>query len=350
MSMTEPGRRRRLEDTGEQLYEIPTRPPIIESAFVAGAASAAVVVTWFLATIGSATAVISVGAPEGLWRPSAAVLLVLLAGVLTYRCGGWILVWTPMAAVLAIAAQFGPNFIVVAAAGTTAVLAAVAAVLLTRPAHSILEVLREVGVFLAVALSGTVAVAAWNAPVMVRTFSAVTLVAAMTVMIAIVWNLGTGQHGLEAKQMKIFIGVAAFAVLLAVYGGFVRNYGSPAITEAMEGLVAAIRSNAGGVPRPLQALIGFPALIVGTSLRSQRREGWWVCVFAVIGAVVISTSLVHPAAYPSYFVYSTAYSAAIGLVIGLILRQIFVGGRTPKSGRAVEPRRRVEPNRLAPLQ
>lgn len=350
MSVTEPGRRRRLDSSEDPIYDLPTRQPRLDSPGKARIIEYSVVLFWLIASAAAATSIISMGAPDWLWRPSAGVLLVFFAMMLTHRCGGHLRIWATLSAGLAISAQFGPNALVVAAAGTTAVLAAVSSVMLTRPAATALQVVREFIVSFIIVLSGTAAVAAWNAPVNVRAFSAYALAASVGLTIAIVWNLGAGLHGLNAQQVKILVGVAAVAVVLAVYGGFVRMYGSPAITEFVTSMVVWLRQNTGGVPRPLEVFIGFPAIIVGTAMRSRNREGWWVCVFAAIGASVISTSLVDPAAYPSYFAYSTLYSALIGLVIGFVLRQLVLAPRSARAARAVEPPRRVEPDRLAPLK
>ena len=81
-------------------------------------------------------------------------------------------------------------------------------------------------------------------------------------------------------------------------------------------LVIWMRQTFGGVPRPTEVLVGFPALIVGVSLRSRRREGWWVLVFAVLGTVTVTTSLVSPGAYPTYIALSTLYSVVLGVVFG----------------------------------
>src|SRR5690606_24098836 len=97
-------------------------------------------------------------------------------------------------------------------------------------------------------------------------------------------------------------------------------------------------------------LIGFPALVVGTSMRSRYREGWWVCVFAVVGTVIVANSLIDPRAYPSYFALSTLYSAILGLALGLVVRAALLRPRGGRAARAVQHSRRSEPKRFAPLR
>ena len=104
------------------------------------------------------------------------------------------------------------------------------------------------------------------------------------------------------------------------------------------------------MPRPVEVFIGFPALIVGVSMRSRNREGWWIMVFAVIGTGVLSTSLVSPRAFPSYIGLSTLYSSILGLVVGLVARRIAVPRPLARAARVVEPERRIEPPRLAALK
>jgi hypothetical protein len=96
--------------------------------------------------------------------------------------------------------------------------------------------------------------------------------------------------------------------------------------------------------------IGFPALLVGVSMRSRNREGWWIMVFAVIGTGVLSTSLVSPGAFPSYIGLSTLYSSILGLGVGLLARWIAIRDRSKRAARVVEPERRIEPPRLAALK
>ena len=85
-------------------------------------------------------------------------------------------------------------------------LAAVWAVVITRPAVTVLQAVREYVLAIVVALSGTVAVAAWNAPVSYQRFNLVVLTVALGLAITVVWNLGAGLHGLGRQNLAILAG------------------------------------------------------------------------------------------------------------------------------------------------
>ena len=348
-SATQPGGRRRLDPAQE--YDVPTRLPRLTSPRAARAAMLATALAWVVGTVVCGTAVVAVPTPEWIARPGAALLLVVFSIGLTHRAGGHMRLWTVFSAVLALAAAVsGTNVLVASAAALTAILSTVWAVVATRPAESLLGSLREYVVALAVGTSGAVAVAAWNAPVQHQRFSLVVIAAALGLAIAIVWSLGAGLHGLGRQNVAVIVGVAAVFVLLLAYSSFVRTHGSQVLVDGMTDLVIWMRQTFGGVPRPIEVLVGFPALIVGVSLRSRRREGWWLLVFAVLGTGVLTTSLVSPGAYPSYIGLSTLYSVVLGGLIGIVLRHVMLNQRSARSARAILPESRVEPGRLAPLK
>ncbi|MGJ9412979.1 hypothetical protein ACHAAC_09755 [Aeromicrobium sp. CF4.19] len=349
MSAHQPGRRR-LDTNVPADYDVPTRAPRLGSPDSARTAMVAVFVLWVLATIGAGTSLVAVDAPQWLVRPSAAMLLVVFSLGLTHRAGGHMRIWSVAATVLGIAAiATQASLLISAAAIGTAVLAATWAVVVTKPAETVPAVLREFFIAISVAGSGTIAVAAWNAPVNYQRFNLFVLAVALALAIAIVWNLGAGLHGLGRQNLTILLGVAGVLLLLLAYSSFVRTHGSQMLVEGLTDLVIWMRQTFRGVPRPVEVFIGFPALIVGISLRSQRREGWWVLVFAVLGTGVMTTSLVSPGAYPSYIALSTVYSIVLGVAVGLALRHVALRQRSRRS-RAMVQERRVEPGRLAPLK
>ena len=350
MTTVQPGRRR-LDTSVPTPYEVATREPRVASQRWSRLLMLGTFVLWVLSTLGAATAIVDLGAPQWLWRPSAAVLLVVFSVILTHRVGGYMRIWVTLTALLSGAALVSDlNFLLAAAAGATAILSSVSAVVFTRPAGTVLEVLREYVVMLALALSGAVGVAAWNATVVVRPFGLIVMAIAVTLVIAIVWRLGSGLHGLGRNHLKLLIVIAVVAVGLFYYGSFVRTAGSPGLKNLLDDAIVWLRQNIGGVPRPYEFLIGFPALVVGTSMRSRYREGWWVCVFAVVGTVIVANSLIDPRAYPSYFALSTLYSAILGLGLGLAVRAVFLRPRTSRAARAVQQSRRSEPERFSPLR
>ena len=277
--------------------------------------------------------------------------MVVFAIGLTHRGGGHMRIWLPITVTLAVAAVvLETNVLLAAAASVTAVLSAVWAVLVTRPADTLLHVIREYALALVVALSGTAAVAAWNAPVIYQRFNLLVVTIALGLAITLVWNLGAGLHGLGRQNFAILAGVAVLLLVLLAYSSFVRTHGSQTIVVGLSDLVMWMRDTFEGVPRPVEVFIGFPALIVGVSMRSKQREGWWVLVFAVIGTAVLSTSLVTPGAFPTYIALSTLYSAILGLVVGLIVRHYVMRQGSARAARAIGPVVRVEPPRFAAVE
>ncbi|MCW2839281.1 MAG: hypothetical protein JWR55_764 [Aeromicrobium sp.] len=351
MTSTVQGGRRRLDASVPPEYDVPTREPRIGSPRTVRAIQGVVVSLWVLGVLGAGTAVVAVGAPSWIQRPAAGLLMVVFAVGLIHRGGGHMRIWLPITAVLAVAAVLlETNLLLASAASVTAVLGAVWAVLVTRPAGTVVGALWEYVVALVTALSGTLAVAAWNAPVNYQRFNLIVIAIALGLAIALVWNLGAGLHGLGRQNLAILAGVAVILLIVLAYSSFVRTHGSQTIVDALSDLVTWMRQHFKGVPRPVEVFIGFPALVVGVSLRSKRREGWWVLVFAVLGTAVLSTSLVTPGAFPSYIGLSTLYSAILGLVVGLVARHYAMRQGSARAARAIEQVVRVEPPRLAPLK
>jgi hypothetical protein len=351
--VTKTAGRRRADSPRPPEYDLPTREPRIESPRTARALMLGVLVAWIIGTLAAGTSVVAVDLPidTNVERPGAALLLIVFSAGLTHRVGGHMRIWASLGTVLAVAAVVSEaNVLLAAAAAVSAVLASVWAVVITRPAVTVLQAVREYVFAIVVALSGTVAVAAWNAPVSYQRFNLVVLSVALGLAITVVWNLGAGLHGLGRQNLAILAGVAALVLLVLAYSSFVRTHGSQMITDTISDLVIWMRQSFGGVPRPVEVFIGFPALLVGVSMRSRNREGWWIMVFAVIGTGVLTTSLVSPGAFPSYIGLSTLYSSILGLVVGLIARWLAVRDRSKRAARVVEPERRIEPPRLAALK
>jgi hypothetical protein len=281
----------------------------------------------------------------------AVILLVVFAVALTHRVGGHMRIWAGLVAVLGLtAALTGLPMLITAAAGVSAVLAAVWAVVFTRPALTIPQVIGEYFIAVAIALSGTVAVAAWNASVHYARFNVIVIAAALGLSIMLVWNLGAGLHGLGREHLLVLSAIAALIVLVLAYASFVRSHGSEVVTDAIASTVIWMREHIVGVPRPVEVFLGFPALIVGVSLRARTREGWWIMVFGVISTSVLTTSLVSPRAFPTYILLSTLYSVVLGLIVGLFVRSLVVPNHARRATRVVEPERRIEPARLAALK
>ena len=345
------GGRRRLDSANPALYDVPTRRPRLTSAALQRTSVAIWFVALLVGTLAAGTSVAAVGAPDWLGRPAAALMMVVFAVGLTHRCGGLLRIWPVLVLVLAVAALTGQTVALLASAAlVTAVLGAVLAVMATRPASSIFGSIAEYLLAIGVALSGTLSVAAWNAPVDYQRFNLLVLGASLALIISVVWNLGAGLHGMSKESFWILIGGAALLILLLAYSSFVRTHGSETVINLFIDVVTWTRETFGGIPRPVEVFIGFPALICGVSVRSQRRGGWWILVFAVIGTAVLTSSLVTPSAFPSYIALSTWYSLLMGLIVGLVARHFVMRERSSRAARAIESVSRVEPPRTSPLR
>ncbi|MFL6088776.1 MAG: hypothetical protein ACJ71Z_01400 [Aeromicrobium sp.] len=332
-------------------YDVPTREPRVKSPRAARTLMAGVFAVWIIGIVLAGTAVVAFDLPWKVNRAGAALLLVVFAMALTHRVGGHMRIWAALAGILGVtAAVTGLPVLVASAAGVSAVVAAVWAIVFTRPALTVVQAVGEYVVAIAIALSGTVAVAAWNASVSYARFNMVVVAAALGLSIMLVWNLGAGLHGLGREHLLVLSAVAALIVLVLAYASFVRSHGSEWVTDMIASIVIWMRQTVGGVPRPVEVFLGFPALIVGVSLRARTREGWWIMVFGVISTSVLTTSLVSPRAFPTYIALSTLYSAVLGLIFGLFVRRVVVPDHSRRATRVVEPERRIEPARLAALK
>jgi hypothetical protein len=312
---------------------------------------------WLTATAAAATSVVVVvDTPEWLAEVGAAGLLVLFTMGLTRRCGGRIWLWTLLAAAFAAGVLIAQNRTLFSSAAVlVAVAGAVLAVMATRPAEDLGHVLREYAVALLISISAAIGVAGFNAPVASDRFNLVVLGVSLLVAIGLVWQLGAGLHGMGRRGFILIVGGAVLIAGLLVYSRFLREYGSESLVDRINDTVAWIRDSFGGVPRPVEVLIGFPVLIWGVSTRARRRQGWWMCAFAALGTATVATSLAAPTVEPEYAGWSLLYSAILGLLLGLLVRRIdvmFTGGgghRVRRSGHA-EEQLRPEPGRTEPLR
>jgi hypothetical protein len=114
-----------------------------------------------------------------------------------------------------------------------------------------------------------------------------------------------------------------------------------------------MRSMVGAVPRPVEFLLGIPALAWGVSTRARRRQGWWACAFGAAGIVGISVSLLDSSIPLMEAGLSVLYSLVIGLLLGyLVIRaDKFLTGARGRRARQLEEAaaHRPEPGRMQPL-
>ena len=232
MSRAPKGGRRRLDASVPPEYDLPTREPRIESPRAARFVMVLVFVGWLAGARAGHLDRLG-GRPRRGSNAAAALLMVVFAIGLTHRGGGHMRIWLPMTAVLGgSAVVLETNLLLASAAAVTAVLASVWAVLVTRPVTTVVGAMREYALALLVALSGTLGVAAWNAPVNYQRFNLIVLTVSLGLAITLVWNLGAGLHGLGRQNLAILLGVAALVMLVIAYSSFVRTHGSQSLVQA----------------------------------------------------------------------------------------------------------------------
>ena len=317
------------------------------------------VVAWLLGVAAAASVLLDADLDVPDWVPllGAGALAVLHTVALTHRTGGRTVTWAALVAALVVGGLvWSEPWTLSGVAVLVAVTSAVAAVLLTRPGQTAAASTLELFVALAIAAAGAVAVAAVEAPLEPQRFTLVVVMLALAVVIAEVWQLGPRLHGLGRRGLVLVIFAAAVLASLGVYAEILTVYGSEDVTGPLDQTVAWVADNLGGVPRPAEALIGFPALVCGIATRAHHRHGWWLCVFGALGTGAVTTTLADPSTGLQYAAVSLGYAAAIGLVLGLaVLRADRAMSGGSRGGRRVDRvaavnRTRPEPGRTQPLR
>lgn len=241
----------------------------------------------------------------------------------------------------------------------TAAIASILGIVLTRPAASLFGALKETLLALAVPVIGGFAALAF-APrfeSFARYKWGVGAIAAVG-LFWLVFRLGAGLHGLGRRGVVIVIGGAIALALVLAYAEFLRTYGSHDVVNWMQVRTNWMRAHLGAYPRPMMALIGIPALMLGVQMRSRRGQGWWVSAYGVAATATLSSTIVNSDVGLRESGLELIYSLVVGVAIGALLIRIdlvlsSVGGRR-SSGRRVADRAepaavRTEPARNQPL-
>lgn len=307
------------------------------------AAFAAVVVPWT-----------PVEVPDTVPLAGAVALTTLFTHGLAVRSGGRALVSGVLALALSGAAAWSQNEILLAGAtiGTT-VVAALLAVLATTPAAKFSGVIREVAISGAVAVVGAFAARAYDAEVSLERTGYLAIGFSLIGALALVYRLGAGLTGLGRRGFVMIISGVALLTLSLAYTEALAAWGSPGMIETIDDTFKTVRDVLGAVPRPIEVLLGFPALAWGVSTRARRRQGWWVCAFGAPGMSVIAASLLDPDVVLVEAGLSVLYSFVLGLVVGyaIIRADLFLTGARGRRARRLEElaAHRPEPGRLQPL-
>jgi hypothetical protein len=295
-----------------------------------------------------------VDAPVLAHQSLAAALGVLLAIGLAVRSGGSPLVPGLLALAVgaaAVLADWPP--LLAGAATATAVLAACLAVLATRPAATFLGAIGEVVVALLVATLGALGVASYSVRLEVDRFAYLVIIVAFVATVALVYRLAGGLHGLGRRGLVLAAAATTLLLVVLVYTAALTRYGSPELVLQVRSAQDWVRDQLGGVPHPVEALVGIPALVWGVSMRSRRRQGWWVCAFGAAATAGVTHRLLVDDVFSTEAALAAAYTLVIGALLGFVLIRLerLLTGR---------PRRRVahaaqvafsreEPGRLKPL-
>lgn len=295
-------------------------PPVPGWLDGAGAVAVVTSLSWFLATRTAGRALISAG-------------LALALGVASLVVGGRVL----------------PT----GAAVMTCVVGSVYAVMVTVPAVTGLKAMREALIAALVATVTAFAAVGFEPTVATERFEIVALLLALGLVLAIVYRLGAGLHGLGRRGMIVVaIGLGVLFATLA-YAELLRRYGAQTFVSSVLDFADWTAERIGAFPRPLVVLLGMPALVWGTHVRARRRQGWWFCAFGVAATVPLATGLVAPDSSYLEAGLRAAYSIVLGLVVGfLVIRaDLALTGPKGKRGRRAEEAgpHRPEPRRFAEL-
>ena len=115
-------------------------------------------------------------------------------------------------------------------------------------------------------------------------FEYVTLGLALVGAFLVVYRLGAGLHGLGRRGVVIVVVGGVLLAVTLLYAELLRRYGTPGPGRgAARRRVGWSRDHLGAFPRPIETVLGIPALAWGCHMRARRRQGWWVCAFGVAG-------------------------------------------------------------------
>jgi hypothetical protein len=169
----------------------------------------------------------------------------------------------------------------------------------------------------------------------------------------VVYRPGAGLAGLGRCGVVMVLGGLVLLAVTMAYSEALARWGSPELGHAVRQGTQQVRAAVGAVPRPVELLLGFPALAWGVSIRARRRQGWWVCVFGATGLAVASVSLLDPARTVTEAGLSLLYSAAVGVLLGYLVIRIdaFITGTRGRRARQAEQAaaHRPEPGRMHAL-
>ncbi|MDF9714904.1 hypothetical protein [Nocardioides sp. ChNu-99] len=239
------------------------------------------------------------------------------------------------------------------AAVMTCTVGAVLGVMATVPARRFLACVREVAIALALAGGAAVGAVGYGPTISLARFEYTVLALSFVVVALLVHRLGAGLHGLGRRGVVgVVVGTLVLAVILA-YAEALRRYGASSLVTTVLDTASWMLDTLGGVPRPIQAVLGVPALAWGVYMRARRRQGWWLCVFGVAATAPVANGVMNPSATLLEALLGVVYSVVVGLVVayGVIRADLALTGSRGSRARRAEERSAVrpEPSRTRPL-
>lgn len=302
-----------------------------------------------LAGVGALVSCLFEVGPGWLCGAGAVTVATAYSWALAVRTGGRPIVVGLLALVLGLTAVISDDdSLRTGAAALTCVVASVFAVMATVPAVRFVGAVREVGVAVAIAAVGALATVGFEPVVTVVRFEYATLGLALLGSFALVYRLGAGLHGLGRRGLVIvLLGTGVLAITLA-YAELLRRYGTPGLVGNLLDIVAWSRESLGAFPRPLETVLGVPALVWGVHMRARRRQGWWVCAFGAAATASVAQGLVNPAVTLVESALAVTYGAVVGLMIGYVAIRIDLAVTAPRGRRGRRGRRAEEAAALRP--
>jgi len=298
-------------------------------------------------------AMVPVG-PDWLGGAGAVAVVSIYSWALAARTGGRPVVFGTLALALGVLVLVADEPVLrTGAAVMTCVVSAVLAVMATVPAVTFPAAAREAVVAVLVAGVGALATVGFEPVITLTRFEYATLGLAVLGAFGVVFRLGAGLHGLGRRGIVIVLVGTAVLALTLLYAELLRRYGTPGLVATLLEGVHWSRNHLGAFPRPIESVLGIPALAWGCHMRARRRQGWWVCAFGVAATAPIATRLVSTDLGARSVVLGGIYSFVVGAVVGyLVIRveQSLTGSHGRRARRDEEAEaHRPEPRRTRPL-
>ncbi len=296
------------------------------SARLSSAASRLPVVVCGLAVVAGVAALVAALVPVGPDWLGGAGSVTVAAGytwALAARTGGRPLVFGGLAlAVGVLVLVLDEDYLRTGAAVMTCVVSAVFAVMATVPAVSYLHAVRECVIAVLLSAAGALATVGFEPTITVTRFEYATFGLALVGAFLVVYRLGAGLHGLGRRGVVIVVVGGVLVAVSVLSAELLRRYGTPGLVEALLDAVRWSRDHLGAFPRPIETILGIPALAYGCHMRARRRQGWWVCAFGVAGTAAVANALANPAISFEESGLSVTYGLVIGLVFGYAVTRL----------------------------